>query len=75
MRIIKGRVRVAAPDWPQFEKGGIAPEVLRALANLHVELVRATLEESDERAALYSMFGKVILEATDTLDDTLKNAK
>jgi hypothetical protein len=75
LAVIKGRVRVTAPNWPQFEQKGISPEVTRALANLHAELVLATLEETDERAALYSMFGKVILEATDVLDDTLKNAK
>jgi hypothetical protein len=75
LAVIKGRVRVTAPNWPQFEQKGISPEVTRALANLHAELVLATLEETDERAYVYSRFGKSLLELTDALEDMLKNAK
>lgn len=75
MAVIKGRVRVTAPNWPQFEQKGISPEVTRALANLHAELVLATLEETDERAYVYSKFGKKLLDLTNTLDEQLKRAK
>ena len=75
MRIIKGRVRVTAPNWPQFEQKGMSPEVTRALANLHAALILATLEETDERAYVYSIFGKGVLELTDAVDEMLKNAK
>lgn len=75
MAVIKGRVRVTAPNWPQFEQKGISPEVTRALANLHAELVLATLEETDERAYVYSIFGKGVLELTDAVEEMLKQAK
>jgi hypothetical protein len=75
LAVIKRRVRVTAPNWPQFEQKGISPEVTRALANLHAELVMATLEETDERAYVYSIFGKGVLELTDAVDEMLKNAK
>ena len=75
MAVIKRRVRVTAPNWPQFGQKGVSPEVARALANLHAELVRATLEETDERAYVYSNFGKKLLDLTNTLDEQLKRAK
>ncbi|MDD4565499.1 MAG: hypothetical protein PHE79_08535 [Eubacteriales bacterium] len=75
MRIIKGRARVTAPNWPQFEQKGISPEVALALANLHAGLVLAALEEPEERSCIYSRFGKSLLELTDAVDEMLKNAK
>jgi hypothetical protein len=75
LAVIKRRVRVTAPNWPQFGQKGISPEVTRALANLHAELVRATLEETEERSCIYSIFGKGVLELTDAVDEMLKNAK
>lgn len=75
MTVIKRRVRVTAPNWPQFEQEGVSPEVTRALANLHAALILATLEEPEERAYIYSKFGKSLLEMTGALDEMLKNAK
>ena len=75
MTVIKHEVHITAPNWPQFEQKGMSPEVTRALANLHAELVRATLEETEERSCIYSIFGKGVLERTDAVDEMLKNAK
>jgi hypothetical protein len=75
LTVIKHEVHITAPNWPQFEQKGISPEVTRALANLHAELVLATLEEPEERAYVYSIFGKGVLELTDAVDEMLKQAK
>jgi hypothetical protein len=75
LTVIKHEVHITAPNWPQFGQKGVSPEVARALANLHAALVMAMLEEPEERAYIYSKFGKSLLEMTGALDEMLKNAK
>ena len=66
-QLIKQRC-VTAPNWPQFEQKGISPEVTRALANLHAELVLATLEET-ESAHIFTanLWQGSLLELTDAI--------
>ena len=72
---VKTRIIVIAPE---PTTNGIAPDLTKAIARVHGELLNAIsneiISESPQRAHIYKRFGKELLALTDKYEEKLKNA-
>lgn len=70
MTVIKRRVRVTAPNWPQLNTG-LHPDVKKAFANLQQEILVAMARGSIKEADVYSKLSLLLHHTEQDFDELL----